>query len=198
MVEGGGAGVEVKASRRSDSPRCAVSFRIPGHGAGNRCAFSANDTRSYASFRTHFDWRSENEHQEPSSRLRCGSARSLRCPCRRRRRRRRAGAPGICAYLRRLRHRLLLHPRHRDLPEDRRPGSLRNRRHDRRRRLEEGGARPRQVRRPCGKRIRHLPPLHRNPALRRRQQDREQRLDQGRIPQPAIPSSPKKSMSGPA
>jgi hypothetical protein len=65
-----------------------------------------------------FDWRSENEHQEPASRLGCGPRRSLRRQGGRCRRRRRAGADGIRARLRRVRHRLLLHARHRDLPED--------------------------------------------------------------------------------
>ena len=64
-----------------------------------------------------FDWRSENEHQEPASRLRCGSRRSLRCARCRCGRDRRAGTDGICSHLRHLRRRLLLHPRHRNLPE---------------------------------------------------------------------------------
>ena len=41
---------------------------------------------------------------------------------------RRAGAHGICPHLRHLRRRLLLHPRHRDLPQGRRLCPLRHRR----------------------------------------------------------------------
>ena len=75
-----------------------------------------------------FDWRSENEHQEPASRLRCGPRRSLRCTCGRCGRGRRAGAGRIRSRLRRIRHELLLHSRHRNLPEGRRLYPLRHRR----------------------------------------------------------------------
>ena len=108
---------------RAKKERATASFSSKGMGQGT-LSFSKNTQTRILTF----DWRSENEHQEPASRLRCGPRRSFRCTRRRCGRDRRAGAGRIRSRLRRIRHELLLHSRHRNLPEGRRLRALRHRR----------------------------------------------------------------------